>query len=631
MSFYVGKIIKKIREDKGIILDELRGSLYQKSALKLIEQGTRKIGKWEADMLIERLGGSPDKYGCLYLPEEQEEFLERDNLLYLLRLGKGEELRKAWKKAIISCSRVGEEKQQKRKHICQKQFLEYVRLISYYGEGTCIDEIPLTWEERLQAVKSALDETQEKDVIEQTKTALLGRVERALVALYADMLCQKSITVESGLQLFERLLIQTEYQINDREELCFQYACTAALALRRMGENGRYREQDICSKMLILLRDNKKSFGLKTLICYELESGIAREKNEQYQRLLAALDELEKNDEEWFGKIPREWKKSQLEDFLQIALPTFSGLQLGKMVSHIREKKNLSREDFSDRIGVDKRTLERLERGESNVNMAVYQAALRNLGQEECRYFPYIMSDDYRMHECHKQVSLLMSQWKYQEAEKELNKLELGLDMDVRINQQCVRGLRISIDERLGRITQEERLFELKKMLALTVPEDADLSEWPLRRTEINTLVKIANTLEALGDVEGAETLLKAVMASWKRYQIGMKANVVPYLLMSFNLERYLDKNMKYEEALAISNKALQLAYRAGEGENVVEFLCKIGWNKEFLCDADNLNEKRRTCLPLYKQAFEIATAIGYEHYIDYTKEHCSNMYNESV
>lgn len=626
MDFHIGKIINSIRMEKNISMARLGGKLYGKGMLHKVEQEGMEPGKWVTDVLLERLGADTNKFGCLYLAEELKEFQYRESLLFLLRQGEMKELRVRWQEASHALDNA--KRRSRRGIICQQQFLIYIRLISYYSRFGCLDEVPCTTAERLQLVRDALGLTLPTDCIEHLEDTLFSRIEHALVALYADLLCQDATTRDEGVLLFHRLLQQVETQITDQEELCFQYAHIAALALRRLATGGDYTANEVCEKVLALLQKHRKLYGMITLLHYQIEADPTSPENQKRQCQLDSLEFLAGADLDWFSCQVGNWKQTQLADFLDLGMPNFRGLSLGESVRKIRKVKNLSQNELSENI-CDPRTVLRMEKGKDLPNAQNYRELMGRLGQEGYRYIPQIVSEKYEMHELRKQVASKISIWKYEEAEKGLTELEKGLDMSEPLNRQYIMSTRTSIEAALGRIDMEERLRNLENALRLTVPEGTDVKNWPFKRTELVIINKIANAKEAMGKTEEAEILLTNVIRACENVQERVEQNVVQYLLAAYNLERYLDKNDKHEEAVELSVKALQKAYVTGSGGGVVEFIFKIAWNLECMYDneIDGKQKKRMTCLPMYKQAMLIAEALDYSFYKNSIRQHCLQEY----
>jgi len=240
---------------------------------------------------------------------------------------------------------------------------------------------------------------------------------------------------------------------------------------------------------------------------------------------------------------------------------------------------------------------------------------MNRLGQEEYRYYSLIKSDDIHMHKLHDELVDSISRFDYEKAEVLLNELESRLDLEDKWNRQLVEGRRLVLEEKLGRLDKETKLERLKEVLALTIPKKVNIEEWSLKDMETTLLNNIANTMEELGDSDGAIELLKKVKAVYDGSRVNVLQNIAKYLLTTYNLTGYLGRTNKHEEACELSEISLNMAYRTGRIRSVVDFLYKR------MCCLEEIKktkgETKRaitdTCLPLCKQVSAIANIMNYE------------------
>ena len=683
-GFSSGKLIKSVRTALEISQEALVAGLCSTSTLGTYERGEKEPGKWVFDVCMERMGQVPKRFSSLYDGQELGEAIYRDLLLYLLREGDGELFLVYWQEAWEELNRSTEKRDLSK--ACQEQFLRYVRLLTEYIEQAAFDGIALEqkamvqkpdWEKRASEIQTALWLTLPETAFWQAEGYRLGRIELALKAMQADHFCKREKIREQGFCLYRQLLKQTEEQILDPEALSDSYSCLAALFLRRLAEVERWGEEAVCRNWWKLIRRDQKLYGMEVLLQYELEKGKRQKegkdkdvadgirKREDVLELLFLLEEWSIKETEGQEGKPKErrelnqkkqqkqrevgtdWDRNTLAAFLELGKSSFRGLPLGESVRMIREEKKLSQKKLSERIDITVKTIRRLEQGRVESNSYTYQKILKELGWEErgCRYYTDIKSDRYEVHQRYQKIRTLISYWKYEEAEQEMEEFRYELSQKDPVNRQGML-LQTILDGELHKASAEEQLRCFKEALALTIPEGVSLERWPLKYQEIVLLNNIANEMEALGDFRGAEELLNQIVTNCERNPVGAEKNDPQYLMTLFNLERYLGKQEKHKEAIEVSKKGLLTAYKVKSGSAVVEFLYKLVWNREQIYDlevkrqeqegrpeeAEKIQEeKEKICLPICRQIFELAEMLDYDFYVKHLSKHCRKEYKVEI
>lgn len=632
MEFHIGKLIRSVREERGIDQMQVAAGLCSKSGMSKIEWGVLEPGKWMADVMLERLGVSPNKFGCLFSGDEMAEYELRGLLLQLLRLGEVEELRECWQEAWLALEQA--ERDHRKGTVYQRQFLQYVRLIACYDEraAEALDVKGMTLTEQEQQVRETLALTLPDIRQHDPLHGLLGRMERALMVLLADTLAQQPEKQEEGLELYRRVLLAAEAQIIDPEELQYQYPRIAALAVYRFEQCGCYNESWVSRKAYKILQDGRKVTGMSALLRYEMmcdgERVVDRgRKEEGISALESLLDEV-------YGYVDAEERKREQYRlmWIELAESNFRGIAMSERISKMRKEQGLTQEDLSKDICTIK-TVARLENGRVKPSPYVYRNLLARLGQEEYRYFPFIVSDDYKLHECRRKVASYIAAQEYSYAGEELACLELELDISEKINQQALLELRTIVDKKLNNMDPKEQLINFEQALALTIPKDVNLSSWPLNQTEIELLNNIAEINAETGNVTLAKDILLDVKESCESDRVGVEHNTAQYLLTLHNLLRHLGAIGNYENALEIVELCLESSVKIGSGEFVVEFLYLKEWiiEKQYERSDMLLEDKAKACLPICTQAFKIADITDYSYYKRFIATHCVKEYGVTI
>ncbi len=452
----------------------------------------------------------------------------------------------------------------------------------------------------------------------------------------ADRLYQKKRRKKRGYFLYQQILWQMPKQQTDKELLRICYPYVIALFLFRLEKNRDSSESWLVRKGLDFLGEEGKLYGIEAMLRYGIfcmeqnrKKDRMEERTEEDQELgwqRQALDTVE--------SARRNYGKQEYGAafyYAKLAEVSIRGQKQGEAIRHVRHSLGKTQAEVSKDI--DHKMLSKFETGKKEPSLFTLQRVGEALGWKERRYFPFICSDDFRLHEYRRQVAALIVDRKWEEADFELLQLEMELDRKEALNQQTLLRLRTVIDAGRGRISGEEKLRRLEQALALTVPPEAKLAEWPLDQGELVLLNNIANTKEAMGDLAGATALLEAGKHSCESRQNGIAWNQDAYLLILYNLSRYIGQMGQYQEALELIETGLQVSYQAGNGIYLGRFLYKKAWNLEEQCkEKGDWNEnKKEACLKLHRQAFSLAYVLKQKKRMEIIKKHCQETYGIDI
>ncbi|MCI8627155.1 MAG: hypothetical protein HFI40_12945 [Lachnospiraceae bacterium] len=643
MKYHIGKLIDGICQERSLDREKIYGGLCDKRTFQKIEQGMLDPGKWLADTLMERMGVSPNKFGYLLTKEEEEEYEQSLFLVLFLQQEKREELKRLLKNVE---GEVFEKKEKSYRKNCKKQFQAYIFLASQ----ACFPGFYLWQEEEqdqgeqqgaaeyrgIEGIVKALRITLPDFGKKRLREFWFGKTEWALVVLLADRLYQKKRRKKRGYFLYQQILWQMPKQQTDKELLRICYPYVIALFLFRLEKNRDSSESWLVRKGLDFLGEEGKLYGIEAMLRYGIfcmeqnrKKDRMEERTEEDQELgwqRQALDTVE--------SARRNYGKQEYGAafyYAKLAEVSIRGQKQGEAIRHVRHSLGKTQAEVSKDI--DHKMLSKFETGKKEPSLFTLQRVGEALGWKERRYFPFICSDDFRLHEYRRQVAALIVDRKWEEADFELLQLEMELDRKEALNQQTLLRLRTVIDAGRGRISGEEKLRRLEQALALTVPPEAKLAEWPLDQGELVLLNNIANTKEAMGDLAGATALLEAGKHSCESRQNGIAWNQDAYLLILYNLSRYIGQMGQYQEALELIETGLQVSYQAGNGIYLGRFLYKKAWNLEEQCkEKGDWNEnKKEACLKLHRQAFSLAYVLKQKKRMEIIKKHCQETYGIDI
>lgn len=612
MKYHIGRLLKGVREEQNIHLTVLCEGVCSLSTLSRIEKGVIEVDEWLISILFERLGISINKFGYVFSAEGLASFESREEILELISEDDFDEATEFMEDFY---------KSNNFEESFKLQFAEYLKLIME-------PEFIKTAEEFRIKVADILNLTQSSGELVSNgldDNVLLGRVERALLVMYADSLINEDY--EAGVRLYKEILVHLEKSVSDKEERVTQYPVIVALLAEAMMENEDYSGFEFVRKGLELLCEQQKSFEMCTLLEYEAacyrKGAVLPESEERVADVNNAIEAFRQLDEE-YGYTSS--KRSQR--FVGLVRKNMRGISMSEHMQKLRKSMSLAQGNLSAGICTPK-TISRIENDISEPSLYVYKAIMSRLGQEEYRYYSLIKSDDIHMHKLHDELVDAISRFEYEKAENLLNELENKLDLTDKWNKQLVAGRRLVLEEKLGRLDKETKLKRLKTVLALTIPRNVNIEEWPLKDMETTLLNNIANTMEALGDRDGAIELLEKVKAVYDNSRVNVLQNIAKYLLTNYNLARSLAYKKEYVKLVEVIEMSISMAYHANRIKSVADFLYKKLCYFEEKAKVSDESQKiiADVCLPMCKQISAIAKIIKYNVLMELITKHCKNEY----
>ena len=147
-----------------------------------------------------------------------------------------------------------------------------------------------------------------------------------------------------------------------------------------------------------------------------------------------------------------------------------SSYNVGLIIKLMREAMGISQEELSDGV-CPVQTLSRIENGKVKVKRTTYRQLMEKMGREGTKNYSLLSTDNFELLDIMVEVNNMLFHHEDEEAEEKLKILKKALSMEEEINYIFVRECELIIDVSLNRISKEENLEELEKLIALTIPD----------------------------------------------------------------------------------------------------------------------------------------------------------------
>lgn len=251
-TWTVGDIVRRMREEEGLSLEQLSGGLCSAATLSRIEAGEREMDFLMALRVFQRLGCKIDKFEIYASEEELRQWDQRQRLEELASCGE----RKALEQELGQYKESwGEEI---KKNPLQRQFIKYMEGLAKKQKGE--------WKEAEQLLRASAAETipgWEKE----SGTAALGELEMKILSCLADV-CKElgqNENAEAMRGMLLRNIGRKEERMRTYLALYSELLCKNAKKL--LEEKGSARTLRIVDQCLQIMREEKKICHWPELLC----------------------------------------------------------------------------------------------------------------------------------------------------------------------------------------------------------------------------------------------------------------------------------------------------------------------------------------------------------------------------
>lgn len=237
---------------------------------------------------------------------------------------------------------------------------------------------------------------------------------------------------------------------------------------------------------------------------------------------------------------------------------------LGEFIRMKREEKGISQEELADGI-VSVSTLSRIERGQRLPRRANLQQLLSRLGCSEVVINSIFDNDDFALNLIKYELRLAYMVGDYQKAGRLLFEFKSAYENASPANRQVYDTISALIEQKENKITDGEALVRLESALRLTYPKYSrgNLPKY-LSYDEIIILNNIAIRLWRTGDREKAVEMLYHISDFYDSQNCDIEEALRTQPMILYNLSKYLGLMERYNDCIAICNKAIDIACETG-------------------------------------------------------------------
>ena len=546
MKKTVGMMIKETLLEKNISLSTLGRGLCKKSDLSRYLNGVRRIDRLLLTVFLQRIGKSPAKFSLL-LTEDEYAYFEWKHKICLAQMDGQWELVEQLLKTNAEATSLFNE-------VLQKQYAQIMQAIvleKLYGERKkCVEilqeAINMTVPDFHKGLKS---------------DTLLGTQEICAILLWQKLQPDK----EKSFLILKELVWYVDHNYMDMQEKVRVYPKVVAQYLSLLMPLKEYEPCLVLSEEVIQLmiktgyaNDMERFLQIYVEAAEELgisEKAIKRKKQlEAWQELMEDIGFVMQDTEEELFLLDV-WQEIEL---------------LNEAMQVSRREYNYSQESLSQNI-CEPETISRIENGKSIPHQNTYRALAKKLALPEECYFTTIETDDFEVLELHWWLESLIMRRKWEEAEETLENLKNMLNIEEKKNLQYINEKRYIIDSECGRISIEQQLEYLTKVLCITMPgvragdwEKEKFWDHYFRKTEMSILINVVDVLLNLGRYKESLILLQHMYFYYKNRKETCDLHYRTVLLIVARLSSAHLECEEYDEALLFINEGIRMSIISG-------------------------------------------------------------------
>lgn len=553
----VGRMIQSLRVEKNTITrKKLACGLCSEQTLFGIETGQCESDVLLLDILLQRLGKSPDKFEMILNADMYNMVRLRDLLESSILRGK-REIAERILRNYPSKTNI-DQMYRHRMRAC----------MSYYMDRDCVNAS--------QHLQAAISITLPGFTYDRIGDYLISAVEMENLLALQQMEIDKmpeAVNPEIRRHLESCMNYIRLHFEGDQEHSKLCSKCSWLLA-RICYQNENYVQScAFCEQGIECLRRNTQIYFmlplLKLMIASEKRIGLdmAQSKWVQYDQILTFL---------WESYGPK-W--CPIDSIFHNCYQRIYHLDY-ELIRAERSAKGMSQEDFADGVYKNAASLSRFENGKVSSSKKTFEGLMGKLGLERRRYNGYVVTDMFEVMDLIRELDFAVMRSDLERAKMILENLKSNLDIDCATNKFAIQLYETVIAERLKEITAEKAIERLLELLeGLMSPDRSVYRHIPMR----NEALLMNNLCIFLGDSgykEKGICLAEYTLRLLRNSRVNVRHQYLSYAILLSNYVHYAREPEAACKALRnelICGKAMELPFCL----NNMLLIMKDKWPKE--------------------------------------------------
>lgn len=562
------KLLKNIRTEEKVSLDQLAMGLMSASQLVKIENGERPINKNIRDRLLERLGVAKELY---------------ENLLDLCDFEEWD-----YKKKILSA-------------IQDKKIEDAYRLLKEYKahlrENDRINHqfILAMWGEVLKqegASKEKIAECYRKAVILTIPDAeKVWWEKRPLSVLEMNLLLETLVYGNETDDLYKYRLLMDYVDMGYYDEIMkakiypkivYYYLKKQILFKEYWNVETQTENLKICEKAIDKLRDAGRTYYLVELLEIEIQILETMPEDEVTEHLEKnGTDRI--NAKELMSVIKNLYAEYEVPAYMQDCTYFYQQKWIFSMKDVLRTRREmfgLTQEQLCEGI-CSAKSLRRAEKGQTDMQRETLKKILNRLGLSGQMQWSRLITSDREVIRMAEELADYINDRKFSVASKQLESLKSRIDLDIPQNKQYFLEKQALLEFEQGKVTREEFVKMEKEALECTLRAENLYRKENVYLTE-REIICISNSWKGMEGKEKRESI-NLILRLYDNYALnnGLSQAISVYEIVTEAAVNELGNNGEHVRAEEIDRKSIKASLSCRRVWDIHYKIYDILWNEK--------------------------------------------------
>lgn len=604
------KLLKNIRTEENVSLDQLAMGLMSASQLVKIENGERPINKNIRDRLLERLGIAKELYENLLDLCDFEEWDYKKKILSAIQNKKIEDAYRLLKEY--------------KAHLRENDRINHQFILAMWGEVL----------KQEGASKEKIAECYRKAVILTIPDAEKVWSEKRPLSVLEMNLLLETIIYGNNMDYLHKCRVLMEYidtgyydeimKAKIYPKIVYYYLKKQILFKEYWNVETQTENLKICEKAIDKLRDAGRTYYLVELL--EIEIQILETMPED-----AVTEHLEKNEtdkinaRELISVIKNLYAEYEVPAYMQDCTYFYQQKWIFSMKDVLRTRRamfGLTQEQLCEGI-CSVKSLRRAEKGQTDMQRETLKKLLNRLGLSGQMQWSRLIASDREVIRMAEELADYINDRKFSVASKQLESLKSRIDLDIPQNKQYFLEKQALLEFEQGKVTREEFVKMEKEALECTLCAENLYRKENVYLTE-REIICISNSWKGMEGKQKRESI-NLILRLYDYYALnnGLSQAISVYEIVTEAAVNELGNNGEHVRAEEIDRKSIKASLSCRRVWDIHYKIYDILWNEK------KLMKKSGKRVSNNRMNTELKRCIIMSHYVK--RYFYENVYKEKL
>lgn len=604
------KLLKNIRTEENVSLDQLAMGLMSASQLVKIENGERPINKNIRDRLLERLGIAKELYENLLDLCDFEEWDYKKKILSAIKNKKIEDAYRLLKEY--------------KAHLRENDRINHQFILAMWGEVL----------KQEGASKEKIAECYRKAVILTIPDAEKVWSEKRPLSVLEMNLLLETIIYGNNMDYLHKCRVLMEYidtgyydeimKAKIYPKIVYYYLKKQILFKEYWNVETQTENLKICEKAIDKLRDAGRTYYLVELL--EIEIQILETMPED-----AVTEHLEKNEtdkinaRELISVIKNLYAEYEVPAYMQDCTYFYQQKWIFSMKDVLRTRRamfGLTQEQLCEGI-CSVKSLRRAEKGQTDMQRETLKKLLNRLGLSGQMQWSRLITSDREVIRMAEELADYINDRKFSVASKQLESLKSRIDLDIPQNKQYFLEKQALLEFEQGKVTREEFVKMEKEALECTLCAENLYRKENVYLTE-REIICISNSWKGMEGKQKRESI-NLILRLYDYYALnnGLSQAISVYEIVTEAAVNELGNNGEHVRAEEIDRKSIKASLSCRRVWDIHYKIYDILWNEK------KLMKKSGKRVSNNRMNTELKRCIIMSHYVK--RYFYENVYKEKL